>query len=93
MEGNLVADEDLGNQLSIGAEEKAGCGTGSGVPVLSATYVLNSNEEQKPPFGIGDREQTTNKPLRMFVTGPAAGKCKHTIFTKIGSTCWKWVEF
>jgi hypothetical protein len=81
MEGNLV-DEDLGKQsITSDCRRKAGCGTGSGVQVLSATYVLTFNDEAKTSWKMrrqlnsqenrlwnwqDETEQTTNKPLQMF---------------------------
>jgi hypothetical protein len=46
MEGNLVADEDLGN-VNCRAEEKSWMRNRKWRSVLSATYVLTFNDEQR----------------------------------------------
>jgi hypothetical protein len=73
MEGNLVADEDLGKQSNGAEEEKAGCGTGSGVRSSICDICVDLNDEaktswkmrrqldqNKTAFGIG-RDETENK--------------------------------
>jgi hypothetical protein len=49
------------NQLSIGAEEKAGCGTGSGVRSSICDICVEFNDEQTAFLELArqDREQTT----------------------------------
>jgi hypothetical protein len=73
--------------------------------VLTATYVLTFNDEAdnltirlqlnssrtRTAFWIGKtKPTTTNKPLRMFVTGAGAGKCKQQYYSVLVTNCFRW---